>query len=103
MSRKRARIGLFVPGSGPAPDHGKDGDPARALLKELGITPENFTFASKLVSAAYAGITRPVALTTEMNGHVEGNDVLLGFSLGPGQYATTVCREFMKADPVQMI
>jgi tRNA pseudouridine13 synthase len=32
-----------------------------------------------------------------------GSDVILGFFLGPGQYATTVCREFMKADPVRMI
>ena len=103
VARKRARIGLFVPGSGPVPGQGQDGDPARALLREIGITPENFTFASKLVSAAYAGMTRPVALTTEIERHVEGNDVLLGFFLGPGQYATTVCREFMKADPVRMI
>ena len=103
VARRRARIGLFVPGSGPAPDHGGDADPARALLKELGISPENFTFASKLVSAAYSGMTRPVALTTEIASQVEGNDVILGFFLGPGQYATTVCREFMKADPVRMI
>ncbi|MGA2933619.1 MAG: tRNA pseudouridine(13) synthase TruD [Methanomicrobiales archaeon] len=103
VARKRARIGLFVPGSGPAPGLGQDGDPAWALLKELGITPENFTFASKLVSAAYSGMTRPVALTTEITWKVEGNDVLLEFFLGPGQYATTVCREFMKADPVRMI
>lgn len=103
VGRKRARIGLFVPGSGPAPGPGQDEDPARALLKELGIMPENFTFASKLVSAAYSGMTRPVALTTEITSQVEGNDLLLGFFLGPGQYATTVCREFMKADPVRMI
>jgi len=103
VTRKRARIGLFVPGSGPAPGHGQDGDPARALLQELGISPENFTFASKLVSAAYSGMTRPVVLTTEITRNLEGNDVLLGFFLGPGQYATTVCREFMKADPVRMI
>jgi len=103
IARKRARIGLFVPGSGPAPDRGRDGDHARALLEEFGITPENFASASKLVSAAYAGMTRQAALATEITSKVEGNDVLLGFSLGPGQYATTVCREFMKADPVRMI
>jgi tRNA pseudouridine13 synthase len=103
VARKRARIGLFVPGGGPAPDHDQGGDPARALLKDLGISPENFTSAAKLVSAAYSGMTRPVALTTEITSHIEGNDVLLEFFLGPGQYATTVCREFMKADPVRMI
>ena len=103
VTRKRARIGLFVPGSGPVPGHGEESDPAHALLEELGISPGDFTFASKLVSAAYAGMTRPVALTTEISSQVEGNDLLLGFFLGPGQYATTVCREFMKADPVRMI
>ena len=103
VARKRARIGLFVPGSGPGPGHRENGDPARALLKDLGISPEDFTFASKLVSAAYSGMTRPVALTTDITSNIEGNDVFLGFFLGPGQYATTVCREFMKADPVRMI
>jgi tRNA pseudouridine13 synthase len=103
VERKRARIGLFVPGSGPTPGPGKDGDPARALLKELGISAGNFASASKLVSAAYSGMTRPVSLTTEIASSLEGNDVLLCFSLGPGQYATTVCREFMKADPMQMV
>jgi tRNA pseudouridine13 synthase len=103
VARKRARIGLFVPGSGPIPGHGQDGDPAWPLLTEIGISPENFTFASKLVSAAYSGMTRPAALTTEITGRLEKNDLLLGFFLGPGQYATTVCREFMKADPVRMI
>jgi tRNA pseudouridine13 synthase len=103
VARKRARIGLFVPGSGPAPGLGQDGDPAWAILKELGVSPENFAFASKLVSAAYSGMTRPVALTTEITSRLDENDVLLEFFLGPGQYATTVCREFMKADPVRMI
>ncbi len=103
VARKRARIGLFVPGSVLTPGQGQDGDPAWPLLKELGISPGDFTFASKLVSAAYSGMTRPAALTTEITSRLEGNDLLLGFFLGPGQYATTVCREFMKADPVRMI
>jgi len=103
VARKRARIGLFVPGSGPEPGSRPDGDPARALLGEIGITPDNFASASKLVSAAYSGMTRPIALTTEIDSRIEGNDAILAFSLGPGQYATTVCREFMKADPLQMI
>ena len=103
VRRKRAHIGLFVPGSGLPADPGRDEDPAGPLIRELGISSENFTFASKFVSAAYSGVTRPVALTTDITSRLEGNDVLLEFFLGPGQYATTVCREFMKADPVQMI
>jgi tRNA pseudouridine13 synthase len=103
VRRKRAQIGLFVPGSGLPPGTGPGGDPALPLLGELGITPADFASASRLVSTAYAGVTRPVALTTEISWRIEENDVFLGFFLGPGRYATTVAREFMKADPVRMI
>jgi tRNA pseudouridine13 synthase len=103
VGRKRAEIGLFVPGSGAPPGPGQDGDPARLLLADLGITPADFASASRLVGAAYAGMTRPVSIATEITSRLEGTDVLLDFSLGPGQYATTVCREFMKADPIRMI
>jgi tRNA pseudouridine13 synthase len=34
---------------------------------------------------------------------VEDRSVGLSFDLGPGQYATTVCREYMKGDPLTMI
>jgi tRNA pseudouridine13 synthase len=103
VSRKRARIGLFVPGAGSPPAPGRDRDPAWELLGELGITGADFSRASKLVGAAYEGMTRPVALSAGIDHGIAGRDVTLGFFLGPGQYATTVCREFMKADPIRMI
>jgi tRNA pseudouridine13 synthase len=103
VSRGRARVGLFVPGSGGPPAPGQDGDPARELLGELGITGDDFARAAKIVGTAYDGMTRPVSLGAEIGYEVTGTDVTLRFSLGPGQYATTVCREFMKADPVRMI
>lgn len=103
VSRRRAGIGLFVPGSGARPADGQDGDPAWQLLGEIGISPDDFAAASRLVSASYAGVTRPVALTAGIESSIAGSDVILGFFLGPGQYATTVCREFMKADPARMI
>jgi len=103
VSRGRARVGLFVPGSGGPPAAGRDEDPAWPLLRELGISGEDFARAAKLVGAAYEGMTRPVALSAEIDHGVTGTDVTLGFFLGPGQYATTVCREFMKADPMRMI
>jgi tRNA pseudouridine13 synthase len=102
VKRGRARVGIFVPGSGFPADPIGEGDPGWGLLGELGISPEDFASASRFVGAAYTGVTRPAVLTTEIENRVEGNDVLLGFFLGPGQYATTVCREFMKADPVRM-
>jgi tRNA pseudouridine13 synthase len=103
VKRGRAEIGLFVPGTGGPPPPGKDGDPAWELLGELGVSGGDFARASKLVGAAYEGMTRPVALRAEIAHGIEGRDVTLGFSLGPGRYATTVCREFMKADPVRMV
>jgi tRNA pseudouridine13 synthase len=101
VSRRRAQVGLFVPGTGGPLPAGED--PSGQLLGELGITGEDFARASRLVGAAYEGMTRPVALSPEISPRIEGNDVLLGFFLGPGRYATTVCREFMKADPAQMV
>jgi len=103
VRRGRAEIGIFVPGSGLSGGSAGQEDPAVSLLRELGISPGDFASASKLVSAAYSGVTRPVALATDIGSRLEGRDLLLGFFLGPGQYATTVCREFMKADPLQMI
>jgi tRNA pseudouridine13 synthase len=34
---------------------------------------------------------------------VQDTNVRLKFTLPPGHYATTVCREYMKADPIRMI
>ena len=103
VRRNRAFIGIRVPGSESVAGPEREGDPARSLLDGLGIAPADFAAASRVVSAAYEGVTRPVALRTDIAASVEGTDVILGFTLGPGQYATTVCREFMKADPMQMI
>ena len=96
-------MGVFVPGSESPVGTGRGDDPSAALLAELGLSPAQFASASKFVSAAYSGVTRPVALSTGITSQIEGNDVILEFFLGPGRYATTVCREFMKADPVRMI
>ena len=74
-----------------------------ALLEEHGIGPDHFARASSLLRTGYEGALRPVALSTEVESTITGMDVSLSFTLGPGQYATTVCREFMKADPVNMI
>ncbi|MDD1666659.1 MAG: tRNA pseudouridine(13) synthase TruD, partial [Methanomicrobiales archaeon] len=102
VRRKRAQVGLHVPGAGPPEGPGPGQDPGWQILRELGISREDFASASRFVGVAYSGMTRAVALFPEIESRVEGNDVILGFFLGPGQYATTVCREFMKADPLRM-
>ncbi len=68
------------------------------------ILPQKISeHASAFVHTKFDGAWRPVALKTEIEFSLDKNDVRLKFSLPPGHYATTVCREFMKADPVQMI
>jgi tRNA pseudouridine13 synthase len=74
-----------------------------ALLHEYHISPEDFARASAFVRTKYEGAWRPVALRTEILSALEGGNLRLKFTLPPGHYATTVCREFMKADPVRMI
>jgi len=103
IRRGRCTIALFMPGSDPF--EGKsEGDLAiGALLEKYAITAENFKKASVFVHTKFDGAWRPIALKTAIELSLDKNDVRLKFSLPPGHYATTVCREFMKADPVQMI
>jgi tRNA pseudouridine13 synthase len=81
-----------------------DGERVMAvLLAQHQITAEDFGRASVFVHAKFEGAYRPIALRTEIESAIDNNDVRLKFTLPPGHYATTVCREFMKADPVRMI
>jgi tRNA pseudouridine13 synthase len=74
-----------------------------ALLTTHNLTPEDFSRASLFVHTKFAGAYRPIALKTAVESSITSNDLRLKFTLPPGHYATTVCREFMKADPVRMI
>jgi tRNA pseudouridine13 synthase len=103
VSRGRCRIALFMPGSNPVAPAGEDDRIMASLLEERGICPDHFARASSLLRTGYDGALRPVALSAEVGSAITGKDVLLSFTLNPGQYATTVCREFMKADPIHMI
>jgi len=103
LSRGRCSIALFMPGKAPV-EAKSDGDNAIAeLLADHEITPEDFARASAFVHTKFDGAYRPIALKTDIAVLIDNNDVRLKFSLPPGHYATTVCREFMQADPVRMI
>jgi tRNA pseudouridine13 synthase len=103
LNRGRCSIALFMPGkekTGP----GIPGERSAAeQLAEHAITPEDFSRASAFVRTKFEGAWRPVLLKTDIRASPEGGDLRLKFSLPPGHYATTVCREFMKADPVRMV
>ncbi len=103
LNRGRCRIALFVPGAEPAPVHGRMDEIIQGILTERGIDAAGFKEASRFVQAQYAGALRPIALSADVDAEIQADTVTFRFTLPPGHYATTVCREYMKADPYRMI
>jgi tRNA pseudouridine13 synthase len=103
IRRGRCGIALFMPGRD-QPGALHPADPVTAsMLADLGITPEHFARASAFVHTKFDGAYRPVALKADVLHELRGDMLRLRFTLPPGHYATTVCREYMQADPVRMI
>jgi tRNA pseudouridine13 synthase len=102
IRRGRCGIALFMPGKEMAAGQVPDAT-TLSLLEEHHITPVDFERAAKFVRTKFEGAYRPIALRTTIESSLEDKDVRLTFVLPPGHYATTVCREFMKADPAKMI
>jgi len=103
LNRGRCAIALFIPGAEDVRIMGKCDERMALLLEEDAITPENFKSAADFVGLRYNGALRPIAVKSEIVSSVSDSDVSLAFTLPPGHYATTICREFMKADPRAMI
>ncbi|ACL17394.1 tRNA pseudouridine(13) synthase TruD [Methanosphaerula palustris] len=103
IRRGRCRIGLFVPGAEPFTPQGRMDQMMEDLLKEHQIDRVSFKQAETVVKTRFSGASRPIALTATVDAVVEENDLTLRFPLPPGHYATTVCREYMKSDPLMMI
>ncbi|HSQ94339.1 MAG TPA: tRNA pseudouridine(13) synthase TruD [Methanoregula sp.] len=103
LKRGRCTIALFMPGKGKFEAKTPGEQATEALLADYQIAPDDFERASVFVRTKYEGAWRPVSLRTEIGASLEEGNLRLKFSLPPGHYATTVCREFMKADPVMMI
>ncbi len=103
IRRGRCHIAIMMPGRTVSSIPGREDAYTWELLRERGITPEDFERASRLLKTAYNGAARPVALKTDLNTTVDGSRATISFSLPPGQYATTVCREIMKNDPLFMV
>ncbi|WP_321504402.1 tRNA pseudouridine(13) synthase TruD [uncultured Methanoregula sp.] len=102
IKRSRCTIALFMPGKEMAAGQVPDATTA-ALLEEHHITPADYERAAKFVRTKFEGAYRPITLRTGIESSIENKSVRLKFTLPPGHYATTVCREFMKADPAKMI
>ncbi|MDD1645646.1 MAG: tRNA pseudouridine(13) synthase TruD [Methanomicrobiales archaeon] len=103
VSRGRAETALFIPGDDFRAHPGYDMTLPADLLGRRGISAESFRKASAFVGTAYAGTVRRMALSPAVTANTGDDTVHLAFTLSGGEYATTVCREFMKADPLQMI
>jgi tRNA pseudouridine13 synthase len=103
IRRGRCQVAIFIPGSQPTAPHGEMDEIMHGLLQEEGINGEQFERAHRFTSTKFAGVLRPIALSTEVEATVADDVIRLKFTLPPGHYATTVCREYMKADPFAMI
>jgi tRNA pseudouridine13 synthase len=103
IKRGRCSIALFMPGRELNSSSSAVDPITAALLADAKITGEDFSRAAAFVHTKFDGAYRPVALKTAIESGIDGSSLNLKFSLPPGHYATTVCREFMKADPVKMI
>jgi tRNA pseudouridine13 synthase len=103
LKRGRCTIALFMPGKEKFEAKTTGEQATEGLLSEYNISPEDFARASVFVRTKYEGAWRPALLRTEIKSVLEEGSLRLKFSLPPGHYATTVCREFMKADPERMI
>ncbi|NLA30256.1 MAG: tRNA pseudouridine(13) synthase TruD [Methanomicrobiales archaeon] len=103
IRRGRCRIALFIPGSGAVTSSGRMDEIMQELMQEAGIDAGNFERASRFVDMRFDGVSRPITLSTGIRAEVMDESVRLSFTLPPGHYATTVCREYMKADPYVMI
>ncbi|WP_292520814.1 tRNA pseudouridine(13) synthase TruD [Methanoculleus sp.] len=103
IRRGRCRIALFIPGAEPMAPRGPMDEIMQELMQTSGIDATDFERASRFVETKFAGVLRPISLSTGVQADVSGESVRLRFTLPPGHYATTVCREYMKADPYVMI
>ncbi len=103
IARGRCSLALFMPGKERYLAESPGERATKALLEEHGITSEDFGKASAFVQTKFEGAWRPVSLKTAVSCETGEAGVRLCFTLPPGHYATTVCREFMQEDPEMMV
>ena len=103
IKRGRAHICLEMPGEKTVPTESLFEQHITDLMETDGISYASFKKAGELTDMSFKGAVRIISVSTTVASEMCGDSVHLSFSLGPGQYATTICREYMKADPVRMI
>ncbi len=103
LRRGKCAIALGIPGGEAPAIRGCMDTFTEGILQEDGVSSENFKTVSEVVGVRFSGAYRPALIRTEIGFDAAEDSLGLRFSLPPGTYATTVCREFMKASPQAMI
>jgi len=103
IRRGRAMIAAFMPGGRSIPNPGPMEEYMLRLSENAGIGPDAFREAAKYLESAFDGSIRSIVLRTEILTEIEDDSARLTFTLPPGHYATSVCREFMKSDPISLV
>jgi tRNA pseudouridine13 synthase len=110
---KRGRIepALFMPGSLEYSIEGRDDEVMADLMRAHDLDSRAFKEASQAIGMQFDGAVRSTLLNADVtatlsvntNSHPNTQAVTFSFALGPGKYATTVLREYMKTDPLHMV
>ncbi len=108
IKRGRAFITAPLPGYVTEFASGRPGEIENEVLKELGVSLEGFN-VEEFPEMSSKGTRREVLLQVEPKFEVAEDELnpgkskaVLEFMLPKGSYATTVLREYMKVDPLQM-
>ncbi|MDR2855849.1 MAG: tRNA pseudouridine(13) synthase TruD [Methanomicrobiales archaeon] len=105
MQMKRGRIepALMMPGATQVSIEGKDDEIMQKLMETHEIDATSYHKASQDLGMRFDGAARSILLKTDVEAqYLDEEAETFSFSLGPGRYATTVLREYMKVDPLQM-
>ncbi len=107
IRRGKCQTAIYMPGSDVFEPQSETEQYTADLMAKYGVTKEAYAEVSKLVGSRFSGASRAIGLTTEIDGALSTNEnnensIRLEFSLPPGHYATTVCRELMKTEPRYM-
>jgi tRNA pseudouridine13 synthase len=109
IKRKRAFITAPLPGYKTEFASGIPGEIEQEVLQELGVSLEGFN-VEEIPEMSSKGTRREVLLRAEPKVEVADDDLnpgkskaVLEFMLPKGSYATTVLREYMKVDPLQIV
>ncbi|QLG47419.1 tRNA pseudouridine(13) synthase TruD [Natrinema halophilum] len=76
---------------------GVQGEIERSVLDDLGLDPSDFDLPGEFYST---GTRRALLVRTGID--IETEPLTLAFALPKGSYATVVCREYLKVDPVHL-